>query len=694
MAAKGGAGRLSVVNRQSTASSIAQYKDPAVNRVAERIKFLENSMSPEQRRREELLHKGKPFYIIDPRKSKLMGYWDLTTSLALIFTAIVTPVEVAFVSMALDRWRDPLFLINRLIDLIFLLDIGLQFVLMYPAADASEPGGERWVSSFPLIAKRYIRSAWFAIDCLSIGVSFFDMFAPTGGTLSRLKGLRAVRVLRLVKLVRIVNASRVFKRWELRLSINYQLLGLSRLMVALVFGCHLFACLWGLQASFDMLNTWPGQKGYCTPYEEGDFCAADKTCDHDLGYQCEKAEMMYLYSIYFALATITSIGYGDIHAAAFNAPEQVVCAFIMLVGALMFAYLIGNFCALASSLNPDIAKFRFDLSDLNLVMSQESLPEPMRYRLREYMHQTGHLRSHARRVKLFDLLSSGLSGEFALRINGKWLRQIPFLVSGAFPAEWSELDRYKRALLEDLARSIEAEVYAFGENCPPDNIYVLAKGRVLFAGHVYKVGQSWGHDALIRDHTLRHRYSAIAIVYVWAFIVNGKKLRTIVQNHPRANLGLRKLEKRWTIQRRVVRHAEEVMQTRGQKAFHGRWQYLLARHPNHPDLRQDMSILGLLGTGSEGSRMSRESRVDPSQDLDPEILGETRSIGEEQRRQATEMARLSNSLDLMRQDMQKLLTSLMPSQPVSGGDNNVRDDNAHRPSNSKPDGFALQPLEA
>ena len=201
-AGKAGTGRLSIVNRQSPATSVSQYRDPAVNRIAERIKFLENSMSPEQRRRQELLHKGKPFYIVDPRKSKLMGYWDLTTSLALIFTAIVTPVEVAFVSMPLDRWVDPLFLINRFIDLIFTFDIGLQFVLMYPAADASEPGGERWISSFPLIAKRYLSSAWFPIDCLSIGVSFFDMFAPTGGSLSRLKGLRAIRVLRLVKLVR------------------------------------------------------------------------------------------------------------------------------------------------------------------------------------------------------------------------------------------------------------------------------------------------------------------------------------------------------------------------------------------------------------------------------------------------------------------------------------------------------------
>jgi len=564
--------------------------------------------------------------------------------------------------------------VNRVIDIIFLFDIGLQFVLMYPAPDAADPGGEKWVSSPALIARRYMSSAWFPIDCLSIGVSFFDMFAPTDGDLSRLKGLRALRVLRLVKLVRIMNASKIFKRWELRLSINYQLLALARLMMALVFGCHLFACLWGLQASFDPLNTWPGAKEYCTPYDAGDTCPDNRECHGDMGYQCVKPEMMYLYAIYFTLATVTSVGYGDINAAAFNAPEQMVNTFIMLVGALMFAYLIGSMSALASSLNPDIAKFRYDLSDLNLVMSQESLPEPMRYRLREYMHQTGHLRSHARRVKLFSILSSGLSGEFALRINGRWLLQIPFLVSSTFAGEWSELDRYKRGLLEDLARSIEAEVYAFGENCPPDNIYVLAKGRVLFAGHVYKAGQSWGHDSLINDHSLRHRFSAIAIVYVWAFIVRGKALRSIVQNHPRANSGLCKLEKRWTVLRRVVRNAEEVSQAK-QKPFHNRWTYLLARPPDHPDLCQNLGLLDALGdkdgkpVEATGASSLNHSGLNHSGRAGPLIL-------EEQQRQAAEMARLSKSVDLMRQDMHKLLMVIMPSRQTREAENRQREEDS------------------
>ena len=35
-------------------------------------------------------------WIIDPRTNRLIAYWDLATTAALLFTALVTPVEVAF----------------------------------------------------------------------------------------------------------------------------------------------------------------------------------------------------------------------------------------------------------------------------------------------------------------------------------------------------------------------------------------------------------------------------------------------------------------------------------------------------------------------------------------------------------------------------------------------------------------------
>ena len=35
--------------------------------------------------------------VIDPRYSHWVGYWDLVTSLALVFTALAAPIEVAFI---------------------------------------------------------------------------------------------------------------------------------------------------------------------------------------------------------------------------------------------------------------------------------------------------------------------------------------------------------------------------------------------------------------------------------------------------------------------------------------------------------------------------------------------------------------------------------------------------------------------
>ena len=55
---------------------------------------------------------NKPWYQIDPRKSKVMGYWDAITGLALIFTALVTPFEVAFLEAA-ESAGEPMFIVNR-----------------------------------------------------------------------------------------------------------------------------------------------------------------------------------------------------------------------------------------------------------------------------------------------------------------------------------------------------------------------------------------------------------------------------------------------------------------------------------------------------------------------------------------------------------------------------------------------------
>jgi len=71
----------------------------------------------------------EPKFLILP-ESTYMSRWDLVTLLALMFTAFITPYEVALLNTEalyadVNTW-DLLFTVNRLIDFIFLKDMGMQ----------------------------------------------------------------------------------------------------------------------------------------------------------------------------------------------------------------------------------------------------------------------------------------------------------------------------------------------------------------------------------------------------------------------------------------------------------------------------------------------------------------------------------------------------------------------------------------
>ena len=90
------------------------------------------------------------------------------------------------------------------------------------------------------------------VDTFSLGVSGLDWYALTGGaqgaqSISKFKLLRVVRVLRLVKLARLLRASRMLKRWETRIAVNYGVLQVLRIGFYTLVLAHWTACLWSLQ---------------------------------------------------------------------------------------------------------------------------------------------------------------------------------------------------------------------------------------------------------------------------------------------------------------------------------------------------------------------------------------------------------------------------------------------------------------
>ena len=626
--------------------------------------------------------------IIDPRTNSFIAYWDLITTVALVFTALVTPVEVSFLTPPAPskRWSDSLFLCNRVIDLVFITDMTLQFRIAFASSSAEK--GLRWVTngkqvsstpqllhlssgrplSHPLassrLATRYARqvainygcSKWFLLDFFSVMTSLFDLVGgeevkdlkvssrvqqahkrasararaahtlalaarthkrtctdkPRSNRSSSLRShappvrcpkrmpprvcvvspaqvLRAVRTLRLIKLVKLARGSRIFKRWEMRLSINYATLQFSGIILIILISCHWFACIWGLQATFDPLNSWLAGKGYCIEWGDANesravemltdgSCPGAKTsftktdwecsigdCDPDGvcegGYACVDAVNMYSYSLYFSVMTVTSVGYGDVSATSFNVAEQTVCVVIMLLTGMIWGYLIGIFCTLAA-VSPAVQTFRDDLSDLNVFMSIHNVEPAMRFRLREYMHQTVQLKTIELHRTLLTKLSPAMQGEMSLLINERTMNHVWYL---------RHTPRHETSLLIHLASKLQPMVFPPLELCPAGSLYILQRGAVIHAGRVRQQGGAsmvWGEDVLLDEPELQVDFPAVTASYTYVLTIMSMELTMTLNVHP--TFEIHSVRRRWRLRRALVRHAEELAFARPPYEFHGR----------------------------------------------------------------------------------------------------------------------------
>jgi hypothetical protein len=372
--------------------------------------------------------------------SRFRSVWDLLIILLVFASCFLVPYQVAFqheVSFAGS-------VIVYLIDLAFLLDIFINFHTPF-----RQHGSE--VADRSSIARHYLHTFFF-VDLLA-SFPFDALLLPWKGVM--VGGVSIVLLLRLLRLLRVVRLFAIFRRWERQSWTNAGFLRILRLVSVVVLLLHLIGCAW-----------------FAVPYMEGfpddSWVVLEGLSQVDAGTQ-------YLRSLYWGIVTVTAVGYVDITPT--RNVEYAFAIVVLLLGASLWAYIIGNIASLISNLDSAKAAFWNRVETVNQYLRTRQVPAALNDQVRGYYEYLWTRYRGMSRQELFADLPEPVRLDILLHLTRELVEKVP-------------LFRFASAVLRNaLLLALRPEIYApdtivAREGEPGNEIYFVGRGRleILSAG--------------------------------------------------------------------------------------------------------------------------------------------------------------------------------------------------------------------
>ena len=205
--------------------------------------------------------------------------------------------------------------------------------------------------------------------------------------------------------VKFVKIKKIFKDVEEWLVVNensYHIYSLLTLLIRILVVSHLAACIWHFIGFFSE-NSW----------------MASNSLIH------QPWHIRYLYSFYFIMITINTVGYGDITPQ--NSAEVIFCIFFVIIGCMMFAYSLNCMGNIFHAIYKKERQLKEELYIINDFMRSKKIPQDFQMKIRKYLE---HIWKEEEKLnlelsmKIFNKLSESLKSTLLIEVNIPTVKKI------------------------------------------------------------------------------------------------------------------------------------------------------------------------------------------------------------------------------------------------------------------------------
>ncbi|CAN1238890.1 Potassium channel KAT3 [Linum grandiflorum] len=279
-------------------------------------------------------------------------YWQTFLVVLVVYSAWASIFELAFKKTSTGT----LLGIDLAVDAFFAIDILLTFFVAY-----LDKTTYLLVDDHKKIAVRYLTKPWFIMDVAST-LPFPVIYRIFTGKINHQGVFGFLNLLRLWRLRRV---SELFTRLEKDTRFSYFWTRYFKLIGVTLLAVHSAGCFYYWLA-------------YNHPVEENTWIGSEVP-----NFKERSIWLGYTYSLYWSIVTLTTVGYGDLHAV--NTSEQVFNMLYMLFNIGLTAYLIGNMTNLVVHSAVRTFIMRDAINEILRYANKNRLPEGLKEQMLAHM---------------------------------------------------------------------------------------------------------------------------------------------------------------------------------------------------------------------------------------------------------------------------------------------------------------------